>query len=203
MAEEKKTGTEETEEIAPETAGAEAATEPEEKSEPAEAPKEEKAEKKKSDKKLKAELAETKEALEKLQATLEEERKSHLYLVAEYENYRRRSQKEKDGVYTDAVADVIGDILPVLDNLDRAALCDAEKIAEGLALTAKSAKGLLGKYGVEAYGEKGDAFDPNIHNAVMHEENEELGENVISEVFQIGYRKGDKIIRFAMVKVAN
>jgi molecular chaperone GrpE len=201
MTEEKKTVAEEATEAEEAAKTAEAPT-AEAEAETA-APKEEKAEKKKSDKKLKAELTEAKEALEKLTATLEEERKNHLYMMAEYENYRRRSQKEKDGVYTEAVADVIGDILPVLDNLDRAALCEAEKIAEGLALTAKSAKSLLGKYGVEAYGEKGDAFDPNIHNAVMHEENEELGENVISEVFQIGYRKGDKIIRFAMVKVAN
>ena len=159
---------------------------------------------KKASKKEKAEIASLRAELEACSAKLEEEKKQHLYLAAEYENYRRRSQKEKDGVYTDAVSDVIGDILPVFDNLARAALyTDGEKVAEGLALTAKSAKALLGKYGVEEFGAVGDVFDPNLHNAVMHEDNDELGENVISEVFQTGYRKGDKIIRFAMVKVAN
>ena len=145
-----------------------------------------------------------KEEIENLKAQLEEEKKQHLYLAAEYENYRRRSQKEKDGVYTDAVADIIGDVLPVLDNLSRAAMYkESAQVAEGLALISKSANTLLGKYGVEEFGKAGDAFDPNLHNAVMHEENEEYGENTVCEVFQTGYRKGDKIIRFAMVKVAN
>lgn len=179
--------------------------EDEAKAAPAEETEEAKAKKeKKTEKKQKSELAALKAELEKSKAELAELNDKYLRMAAEYDNYRRRSQKEKESIYGDAVGDVIADILPVIDNLDRAALYrDAEKVAEGLALTAKSAKALLAKLGIEEFGKKGDAFDPNLHNAVMHEESEEYGENVITDVFQSGYRKGDKIIRFAMVKVAN
>ena len=160
--------------------------------------------KKKSDKKTKAELAKCREENEKLTAALEEEKKNRLYLAAEYDNFRRRSQKEKEGIYGEAYADVVKEILPLFDNLERAGqYSDAEKVAEGLALIAKMSDEVLAKLGVERFGKAGDAFDANIHNAVMHEENEALGESVVSEVFQAGYRRGDKIIRFAMVKVAN
>ena len=160
--------------------------------------------KKKSDKKTKAELAKCREENEKLTAALEEEKKNRLYLAAEYDNYRRRSQKEKEGIYGEAYADVVKEILPLFDNLERAGqYSDAEKVAEGLALIAKMSDEVLAKLGVERFGKVGDSFDANIHNAVMHEENETLGESVVSEGFQAGYRRGDKIIRFAMVKVAN
>ena len=160
--------------------------------------------KKKSDKKTKAELAKCREENEKLTAALEEEKKNRLYLAAEYDNFRRRSQKEKEGIYGEAYADVVKEILPLFDNLERAGqYSDAEKVAEGLALIAKMSDEVLAKLGVERFGQVGDGFDASIHNAVMHEENEALGESVVSEVFQAGYRRGDKIIRFAMVKVAN
>ena len=160
--------------------------------------------KKKADKKTKAELAKCREELEKLSAALEEEKKNRLYLAAEYDNFRRRSQKEKQGIYGEAYADVVKEILPLFDNLERAGqYSEAEKVAEGLALIAKMSDEVLAKLGVERFGKTGDAFDANVHNAVMHEENDAFGESVISEVFQAGYRRGDKIIRFAMVKVAN
>lgn len=171
---------------------------------PAQSGKEDNKKDKKAEKKWKAELEAAKAEGEKLKAQLAEEKDRYLRMAAEYDNYRRRTAKEKDGIYTDAVSDVIGQILPVVDNLERAALYqDAEKVAEGLALTAKSAKAMLAHFGVEEYGKEGETFDPSLHNAVMHEEDESVGENVITQVFQSGYRKGDKIVRFAMVKVAN
>ena len=160
--------------------------------------------KKKSEKKTKAELTKLKEELEAACAALEEEKKNHLYLAAEYDNFRRRSQKEKDGIYADAISDAIKEILPLFDNLARAGQYnEADKVAEGLALIAKMSDEVLGKLGVERFGAVGETFDANIHNAVMHEENPELGESVITDVYQVGYKRGEKIIRFAMVKVAN
>lgn len=165
----------------------------------------EKETKKKGDKKAKAETLKLKEEIESLTAALEEEKKNRLYLAAEYDNFRRRSQKEKEGIYGDAIADAIKEILPLFDNLERAGQFggDAEKVAEGLALIAKMSDEVLGKLGVERFGKPGEQFDANIHNAVMHEENEAFGENEITDVYQVGYKRGDKIIRFAMVKVAN
>ena len=169
-----------------------------------EAPAEKEA-KKKGEKKAKAEQAKLKEELEALKAALEEEKKSRLYLAAEYDNFRRRSQKEKDGIYSDAISDAIKEILPLFDNLERAGQYsgDSEKVAEGLALIAKMSDEVLSKLGVERFGAPGEQFDANIHNAVMHEDNEAFGENEITDVYQVGYKRGDKIIRFAMVKVAN
>ena len=159
---------------------------------------------KKSDTKLKGELAKAEEKIKAHEAELEESRDKYLRLAAEYDNFRKRSAKEKDGIYSDAVADVVGEILPIFDNLERAAIYeDAEKVAQGLALTAKSAEAMLTKLSIEKFGAAGDAFDPNLHNAVMHCEDETLGESVVAEVFQCGYKKGDKVIRYAMVKVAN
>lgn len=161
--------------------------------------------KKKGDKKAKAEVLKLKEALDAANAALEEEKKNRLYLAAEYDNFRRRSQKEKEGIYGDAITDAIKEILPLFDNLERAGQYsgDAEKVSEGLALIAKMSDEVLAKLGVERFGKAGEQFDANIHNAVMHEENAAFGENEITDVFQVGYKRGDKIIRFAMVKVAN
>lgn len=169
------------------------------------APATEKEAKKKGDKKAKAEALKLKEEIETLTAALEEEKKNRLYLAAEYDNFRRRSQKEKDGIYGDAISDAIKEILPLFDNLERAGQYsgDSEKVAEGLALIAKMSDEVLSKLGVERFGAPGEQFDANIHNAVMHEDNEAFGENEITDVYQVGYKRGDKIIRFAMVKVAN
>ncbi len=151
-----------------------------------------------------AEEKTTKETADPLASELAETRDKYLRMLAEYDNYRKRTQKEKEGAYADGLADAIAEILPVLDNLARAAAVeDPTKIAEGLALTLKGAEAALVKLKIEATAKVGDSFDPNIHNAVMHIEDEAYGEGEIVEVFQCGYRRGDKIIRDAMVKVAN
>ena len=161
--------------------------------------------KEKEDKKAKAELAALRTELEAKDKELSEEKDKYLRLLAEYDNFRRRSQKEREGIYTDAVSDCLGEFLPLLDNLGRAAEAsgDAEQVRVGLEMTKKSADALLEKLGVEAFGEVGDTFDPQLHNAVMHGEDESRGENEISDVFQRGYRRGDRVIRYAMVKVVN
>ena len=127
-------------------------------------------------------------------------------MMAEYDNFRRRSQKEKEGIYGDAVADVVGAMLPMVDNLERAAVASAGEenaVAKGLEMTLRSLNEMLEKLNVSSFGEVGDIFDPNLHNAVMHVEDESLGESVISAVHQKGYKKGDRILRYAMVTVAN
>ncbi len=139
-----------------------------------------------------------------LEAQLKEKDDKYLRMAAEYDNFRRRSREEKDGIYEGAVADTFSELLPIIDNLERAALYeDGEKVKEGLAMTAKSVEAVMTKLGVEGFGAAGDTFDPNIHNAVMHIDDEALGEGELVEVFQKGYRKGKRIIRFAMVKSAN
>lgn len=127
-------------------------------------------------------------------------------MAAEYDNFRKRSAKEREAAYTDAYADALKEILPVIDNLERAlgyAENADDKLAEGVKMTLKQFADTLVKMGVESYGEPGDKFDPEIHNAVMHAEDETKGENEITDVFQKGYRRGDKIIRYAMVKAVN
>ena len=142
--------------------------------------------------------------LEEKEAQINELNDKYLRLAAEYDNFRRRSAKEREGIYADAYAEAMSAIMPVIDNLERAAMYnDAEKVRTGLELTFKSFADTLDKLGIVAYGEAGETFDPNLHNAVMHVEDEAYGENEVIEVLQKGYRRGDKIIRFAMVKVAN
>ena len=159
---------------------------------------------KKADKKCKEALAKSEEECKRLTEALAEEKDKYLRLAAEYDNYRRRSQKEKDGIYADAVADTVTEFLTLLDNLQRASqFTEGDKVLEGLALMEKDTEAVLTKLGIEKFGKKGDAFDANWHNAVMHEENDAYGENEIVEVFQEGYRRGEKVIRFAVVKVAN
>ena len=154
--------------------------------------------------KLNVKLTETTEELEKTKAELAELNDKYLRVCAEYDNFRKRSAKERDGLYTDAYSDALKEVLPVIDNLERASqYTEPEKVTDGLALIFKSASEMLTKLGVETFGAPGEQFDPNIHNAVMHVEDEEKGENEITDVFQKGYKKGDKIIRHAMVKVAN
>lgn len=161
-------------------------------------------EKKKTERKSTAELKKAKERIEKLEAELAEEKDKYLRLAAEYDNFRRRSQREKDGIYADAIADAVKEILPLLDNLERAGqYSDGEKVAEGLAMMAKMSDAMLEKMGVRRFGAKGDQFDPAWHNAVMHIDDETYGENEIVDVFEVGYARGDKVIRFAMVRVAN
>ena len=160
-----------------------------------------KADKKKL-KKVEAELAEAQKQLEEKEAAMKECEDKYLRMMAEYDNFRKRSAKEKEGVYADAYADCIANLLPILDNLERASGSDnLEAVKKGLEMTAKAFADALEKMGVQEVETK--VFDPNLHNAVMHIEDESLGENEIVEVFQKGYAKGDKVIRYAMVKVAN
>lgn len=127
-----------------------------------------------------------------------------LRLTAEYDNYRKRTAKEKEGIYTDACTDVLKEMIPVLDNLERAIAVDgsAEDIKTGVEMTIKGFKNSFEKLGVEEIDATGE-FDPNYHQAVMHIEDENLGANSIAEVFQKGYKRGEKIIRYTVVKVAN
>ena len=139
-----------------------------------------------------------------LEAQLKEKDDRYLRMAAEYDNFRRRSREEKEGVYDHAVFDTVSELLPVFDNLERAAQYeDGEKVKEGLSMLLKSTEEVLKKLGIEAFGAAGETFDPQIHNAVFHVEDEAYGEGEITEVFQKGYKKGNKILRFAMVKTAN
>ena len=142
--------------------------------------------------------------IEALRLELKEKDDKYLRMAAEYDNFRRRSKEEKDGIYDNALADTVGELLPIIDNLDRAAgFEDGEKVKEGLVMIAKATKEVFTKMGVEEFGKPGETFDPNLHNAVLHVEDESLGEGEIVDVFQKGYKKGKHIIRFAMVKTAN
>ncbi|MGL5354334.1 MAG: nucleotide exchange factor GrpE [Clostridium sp.] len=127
-----------------------------------------------------------------------------LRVSAEYENYRKRTAKEKEGIYTDACADVLKEILPVIDNLERALSVEGsiEDLKKGIEMTVKGVNTSFEKLGVEEIDTTGE-FDPNLHQAVMHIQDEALGQNVVAEVFQKGYKKGDKVLRYTMVKVAN
>lgn len=150
------------------------------------------------------EVAELEAKIAALEAALAEKNDQHLRMAAEYDNFRRRSREEREAVYVDAVADTVAELLPIIDNLERAAMYDdGEKVKEGLAMTAKSVEAVFSKLKVEAVGAVGDIFDPNLHNAVLHDEDETKKEGEIVEVFQKGYKKGNKMIRFAMVKTVN
>ncbi len=133
------------------------------------------------------------------------ERDAHLRVAAEFDNFRKRTVKEKEQSYGNGKADAVAKILPIYDNLERALNQPTEDAAfkKGVEMTLTELVKILNGLGVEIFGEPGDAFDPNLHNAVMHVENEELGENVIAQVFQKGFKIGEKIVRFAMVQVAN
>ena len=165
--------------------------------------KETKAEKKKA-KKADSKIAELEKALAEKDALLAEQNDKYMRMMAEYDNFRKRSAKEKEGTYADAYADALTSILPIVDNLERAVgVSEAEAVLKGLEMTLKGAGEALTKMGVEAFGAEGDQFDPNIHNAVMMVDDENHKEGEIVSVFQKGYKKGDKIIRYAMVTVAN
>lgn len=157
---------------------------------------------KKAEKKYKKECTELREKLSKAEKEHAELGNKYLRLMAEYDNFRKRSAKEKEGIYADAYTDALKSILPVIDNLERAVqFTESDKVVEGVRMTLSQFTAALEKMGVEEI--PAETFDPNVHNAVMHIEDDQYGEGQIVEVFQKGYRKGDKIVRFAMVKVAN
>lgn len=128
-----------------------------------------------------------------------------LRLAAEYENYRRRTAKEKESIWNDAKSEAVIAFLPVYDNLERALKQETtdEAYKKGVEMTMTQLKTVLEKLGITEIEALGQPFDPTLHNAVMHVEDENFGENTVAEVFQAGFRLGDKVIRFAMVKVAN
>lgn len=159
---------------------------------------------KKKNKKAEAEIAELKEALAGKENEISELNDKYLRLYAEYDNFRRRSAKEREAIYFDAKSDAVKNILPILDNMERAtAFTEADKILEGMNLILKSFNENLSKMDVKEIEALGKTFDPNIHYAVMHVEDEAYGESEVVEVLQKGYICGDKVIRYAMVKVAN
>ena len=163
-------------------------------------------EKKKEEKKAKKEKKEeTKPQEPDYKAELSGANDRYLRLLAEYDNYRKRSQKEKDNLYGDIRSDVIGRFLPVYDNLSRALAQSTEDEAyrKGVEMIMTQFCTTLEKLGVTKIESLGKTFDPKLHNAVMHVDDEEKGENEIVEVFQEGFMIGEKVIRFAMVKVAN
>ncbi len=175
-----------------EDAAAENAAEPEVKTE------------KKKSKKSDAKIAELEERIAAAETATAELNDKYLRVAAEYDNFRKRSVREKEGIYADAYADALKSILPIIDNLERAVGVDgADAVAKGLEMTLKGAEEALQRMGVEAFGASGDAFDPNMHSAMMMVDDESFSEGQIVTVFQKGYKKGDKIIRYAMVTVAN
>ena len=175
-------------------------TETVEKTVEAEETKKEKKKSKKSD----SEIAELKAALEEKEREVADLNDKYLRLYAEYDNFRRRSSKERENIYFDAKSDTIKNVLPILDNMERAtAFSEADKILEGMNLILKSFNESFAKMDVKEIEALGKTFDPNVHYAVMHVEDESYGESEVVEVLQKGYICGDKVIRYAMVKVAN
>lgn len=185
------------EEIKEEKTGETAAEETENKAEEKADSKKDKKNKKESKKEI-----EIKEAAEKL---IKEEKEKYLRLCAEYDNFRKRSQKERESLYTDIKADTLLKFLPVYDNLERALAQSTadEAYRKGVEMIMTQFNTTLEKLGITEIEALGKTFDPNMHNAVMHIEDENFGENEVVEVFQKGFKLNDKVIRFAMVKVAN
>ena len=134
-----------------------------------------------------------------------QEHDAHLRLAAEYDNFRKRTSKEKELSYANGKSDAVEKLLPVYDNLERALNQPTEDAAykKGVEMTMNELVKIITALGVEIFGNVGDAFDPNIHNAVMHTEDDTVAENTITQVFQKGFKLGEKIVRFAMVQVAN
>lgn len=152
---------------------------------------------KKEEKKLKEEN-------EKLNSSLSELNDKYTRMLAEYDNFRKRAAKERDGIYGDACADILKEVLTVRDSLELAMkYADESELSKGVSMTLAKFDAVLKKLGVEEFGKPGEKFDPNLHNAVLHTEDDSLGENEIAEVMLKGYKKGDRIIRYAMVRVAN
>lgn len=160
----------------------------------------------KEEKKKKKKLSKEQEELEKLKEEFEAYKASHLRVLAEYDNFRKRSISEKTQIYSSAVSDTVNSILPVADNIERAALqenASAEDMRKGVEMIMNQFKICFEKIGIEAVGEVGEDFNPDLHNAVSHIESDELKENTIAAVFQKGYKLGDKVVRHAVVQVAN
>lgn len=147
-----------------------------------------------------------KDKVAELEAQLEAQQDQYLRLAAEYDNYRKRTQREKESLNGDIKAYIIGELLPVLDNFERAnanTAADLEGYKKGMEMIFTQFGDIFKKMGVEPFGEAGDKFDPMMHNAVMHIDSEDLGESVVAQVFAKGYKLGERIVRCATVQVAN
>lgn len=144
-------------------------------------------------------------AEEKLQKQIDELNDKLLRTLAEYDNYRKRSIKEKDAIYPQAKADTVEKFLPIIDNFERAMQteCSDEAFKKGIEMIFQSFIKTMTDLSVEEIGKEGETFNPDLHNAVMHVEDENYGENVVTQVLQKGYKIGDRVVRYAMVKVAN
>ena len=194
--------TPETEQTVPETEAVEEevqpkAEEPKQEEKPAEAPKKEE----KPAKELKAKA----EKEPDLKSQLAAEKDKYLRLLAEYDNFRRRSQKEKENIYTDVRGETLKKFLPVYDSLYRALMQTAEDdpARKGLEMIMTQYENALTQLGVSLIEAVGQPFDANFHNAVMHVEDESVGENIVVEEFEKGFKIGDKVLRYSVVKVAN
>ena len=171
-----------------------------------EAPEETRADKTAKKKKSFTFTCEQVEQMETAVKQLESVKDQYVRLTAEYDNYRKRTAREKDNIYTDAKADTIKAFLAVYDNLERAAASEGGEDSphkKGLEMIFAQYKDILKHLGVEEIDARGATFDPEVHNAVMHIEDENLGENEVAQVFQAGFKMGDKVIRHAIVQVAN
>ena len=142
---------------------------------------------------------------EELKAKLTAEHDNYLRLAAEYDNFRKRTQKEREALYTDIKAETVGKFLPVFDNLQRALAQETadEAYKKGVEMTMTGLLSIMEGLGVKPFGQVGEAFDPNFHNAVMQRDDDNFGESTICEVFQTGFKVGEKVVRHAMVVVAN
>ena len=157
-------------------------------------------------KELKSKLKDFKKNLEESNKELTAMKDSYQRLAAEFENYKKRTQKEKEAIYVDSVADTIKTILPVIDNFERALATEtdnAQSIKEGMDMIYRQLKDAIAKHGVQEIPSVGEQFDPTLHNAVMHSQDDEKEDNVVVEEFQKGYKIKDKVIRHSMVKVVN
>lgn len=156
------------------------------------------------EKDMKRKMSKLEEENKKLQNEVNAFKDKLLRTTAEYENFRKRTAKEKEGIYTDACEDVLKEVLPVLDNLERALSVEGsgENLRIGVEMTVRQFTDAFSKLGVEELASEGE-FDPNLHNAVMHVQDEQYGTNEIVEVFQKGYKRANKVLRHSMVKVAN
>lgn len=152
------------------------------------------------------ETSQLEEELNKLRRELDEHKQQHLRVLAEYDNFRKRTANEKSAIYNNAVSDTVLAILPIADNIGLALNqenASAEDMRKGVEMIQTQIEAAFEKLGITSVGEVGESFDPNLCNAIAHIEDEALGENVISQVYQKGYMLGDRVVRHAMVQVAN
>ena len=174
--------------------------------ESAEKPEEPAAKGSRESKKEKKKLEEKEAQIAALKEQLDAQNDKYLRMMAEYDNFRKRAAKEKEGIYSDAVCDTVTQMLPLLDNLERALTSETDTESatyKGVEMCLRQGAEIFAKLGITEIEALGKTFDPNLHNAVMHDEDETKGENEITAVFQKGYRLGDKVIRHSVVKVTN